>query len=122
MGSTANKAGIVSADPSGKELHVTSQGAGRDRTGDSSGAGTGADAQGLRGRPDPLPVASRSPSGGAAFPSQAFSPQLGLSKRELIAILALQAILAHSYNDASFDGAARDAVVHADALIAELAK
>jgi hypothetical protein len=46
----------------------------------------------------------------------------GLTKRELIAAMALQGILAHSYNDASYDGAARDAVVHADHLLLELAK
>jgi hypothetical protein len=66
---------------------------------------------------------------GLAFPSQHHtaqgepcSPADGLTKREYIATMALQGILAHSYNDASYEGAARDAVVHADHLLQELAK
>lgn len=52
------------------------------------------------------------------------SGSLGLSKREYIATLALQGILAspNGYNDVSFEGAARDAVAHADSLLEELAK
>lgn len=46
----------------------------------------------------------------------------GLTKREYIATQALQGILAHSYNDATYEGAARDAVVHADELLKDLAK
>lgn len=46
----------------------------------------------------------------------------GLTKREYIATQALQGILGHSYNDATFEGAARDAAAHADALLEELAK
>jgi hypothetical protein len=46
----------------------------------------------------------------------------GLTKREWFAGMALQGILAHAYNDASYEGAARDAVVHADELLKELAK
>lgn len=45
-----------------------------------------------------------------------------MDMRQYIAVQALQGILAHSYNDATLEGAARDAVVHADALLEELAK
>lgn len=65
-----------------------------------------------------------------AFPGQARDAQGnpvaeyadGLTKREYIAALALQGILAHSYNDATYEGAARDAVAHAEELLKELAK
>lgn len=49
-------------------------------------------------------------------------PAYGLTKREYIATMALQGILAHAHNDASYEGAARDAVVYTDALLKELAK
>jgi hypothetical protein len=51
-------------------------------------------------------------------------PQLGLTKREWFAGLALQGLLASpkGYNDVTYEGAARDAVVHADALIERLAR
>jgi hypothetical protein len=45
----------------------------------------------------------------------------GLTKREYMATVALQGILAHSYNDATYEGAARDAVAHADELLRALA-
>jgi hypothetical protein len=58
-----------------------------------------------------------------AFPCDGPNAQaFGLTKREYIATVALQGILAHSHNDASFEGAARDAVEHADCLLLELAK
>lgn len=48
----------------------------------------------------------------------------GLTKREYIATMALQGILANAngYNDATYKGAARDAVLHADTLLEALAK
>jgi hypothetical protein len=46
----------------------------------------------------------------------------GLTKREYIATMALQGILAHAHDDVSYEGAARDAVVYTDALLKELAK
>lgn len=47
---------------------------------------------------------------------------IGLTKREYIAAMALQGIIAspQGYNDATYQGAARDAVAHADALLAAL--
>ncbi len=45
----------------------------------------------------------------------------GLTKREYMATMALQGILAHSYNDATYEGAACDAVAHADELLRALA-
>jgi hypothetical protein len=60
-----------------------------------------------------------------AFPMEGhakFGSCTGLTKREYIAAMALQGILAHAHNDSSYEGAARDAVVYTDALLKELAK
>lgn len=59
-----------------------------------------------------------------AFPcdERANQPAYGLTKREYIATMALQGIIAHAHDDASYEGAARDAVVYTDALLKELAK
>lgn len=63
---------------------------------------------------------------GPAFPCQNDNScgdlMPGLTKREYIATMALQGILAHAHNDSSYEGAARDAVVYTDALLKELAK
>lgn len=46
---------------------------------------------------------------------------LGLSKRELFAMAAMQGLLARA-GDCSYEGLSRVAVKHADALLEELAK
>ena len=62
----------------------------------------------------------------AAYPSHHFperwNPEFGLSKRELIAAMAMQGILADPMAVAEFQHIARLSVLHADALIAELSK
>lgn len=55
------------------------------------------------------------------LPGPSVWERTGLTKREYIAALALQGILAHSYNDVTYEAAARDAVVHADELLKALA-
>jgi hypothetical protein len=57
-----------------------------------------------------------------AVPAAPYSP--GLTKREYIATMALQGILANvrGYDDTTYKGAARDAVLHADTLLEQLAK
>lgn len=56
------------------------------------------------------------------LPAPSVWERTGLTKREYIAALALQGILAQSYNDASYEGAACDAAAYADHLLEELAK
>ncbi len=58
----------------------------------------------------------------AAYPSSPdqYSPEFGLTKRELIAAMAMQGLLADSNATGEFKQVARLAVLHADALIDEL--
>lgn len=62
----------------------------------------------------------------SAYPSnffpERFNPEFGLTKRELIAAMAMQGMLADSSMSQRFETIADEAVRAADALIAELAK
>ena len=60
----------------------------------------------------------------AAYPSDPdqFSPEFGLTKRELFAAMALQGMLADSNATGELKQVARLAVLHADALIDELSE
>ena len=69
---------------------------------------------------------SDQPDGGPAFP--AFLPEgvasynPGMSLREYAAVAALKGLLASGPHDCDEHGLAHDAVIHADALLAALAK
>jgi hypothetical protein len=60
----------------------------------------------------------------AAYPSSPdqYNPEFGLTKREKIAAMALQGLLADSNATGEFKQVARLAVLHADALIDELSE
>jgi hypothetical protein len=62
----------------------------------------------------------------SAYPSnffpERFNPEFGLTKREKIAAMALQGLLANSAFEFPYDAAAQHATQYTDALIAELAK
>lgn len=45
----------------------------------------------------------------------------GVTKREMLAAMAMQGLLAHWDPSMSYDGIAEDAVIHADTLLAALA-
>ena len=61
--------------------------------------------------------------GGPAFPhGRPYDTAHGLTKREYFAAKALQGLLANPNHDGKFSDFAEDAVKHADALLAELAK
>lgn len=48
--------------------------------------------------------------------------QLGLTKRELFAAMAMQAVIANDHQNIGYETGARFAVKYADALVNELAK
>jgi hypothetical protein len=62
----------------------------------------------------------------SAYPSnffpERFNPEFGLTKREKIAAMMMQGILASGDKSTGSEGKAYHAVRHADALIAELSK
>lgn len=60
----------------------------------------------------------------AAYPSDRdqFSPEFGLTKREMLAAMAMQGLLADPYTTQEFSCMASMSVQVADALIAELSK